>query len=45
MNFNPEKSHWNMPLTQSPYGYPIALAVMAAIALGLLGYFRRRRWI
>lgn len=45
MNFNPELSRWNMPLTQSPYGYPVALAVMAAIATGLLVYFRRRRWL
>ncbi|HDZ73138.1 MAG TPA: magnesium/cobalt transporter CorA [Aurantimonas coralicida] len=45
MNFNPEISRWNMPLTQSPYGYPVALGVMAAIAAGLLVYFRRRRWL
>ncbi|MEF2073810.1 magnesium/cobalt transporter CorA [Consotaella aegiceratis] len=45
MNFNPDMSDWNMPLTQSRYGYPIALAVMAAIGIGLLAYFRRRRWI
>ncbi|MEX6508838.1 magnesium/cobalt transporter CorA [Jiella sp. M17.18] len=45
MNFDPAKSRWNMPLTQSPYGYPIALGIMALVAIGLLGYFRRRRWI
>ena len=45
MNFNPEKSWWNMPLTQYAYGYPVALAVMATIAAGLLIYFRKRRWI
>ncbi|MCB8840829.1 magnesium/cobalt transporter CorA [Aurantimonas sp. VKM B-3413] len=45
MNFNPEISEWNMPLTQSPYGYPVALAVMTGIALGLLAYFKRKRWI
>ncbi|MBO0904306.1 magnesium/cobalt transporter CorA [Jiella sonneratiae] len=45
MNFNPEISAWNMPLTQSPYGYPVALAIMAAVAGGLLLFFRRKRWI
>lgn len=45
MNFNPEISPWNMPLTQSPYGYPIALAVMALVAGGLLLFFRKKRWI
>ena len=45
MNFNPEISDWNMPLTQHPLGYPIALAFMLALALGLLVYFRKRRWI
>ena len=45
MNFNPDISEWNMPLTQSPYGYPIALAVMTMIALGLLAYFKKKRWI
>ncbi|MBP0617159.1 magnesium/cobalt transporter CorA [Jiella mangrovi] len=45
MNFNPEISRWNMPLTQSPYGYPIALAIMAVIAGGLLLFFRKKRWI
>ena len=45
MNFNPDKSWWNMPLTQYAYGYPVALAVMATIAVGLLIYFRKRRWI
>ncbi|MCE7030328.1 magnesium/cobalt transporter CorA [Jiella avicenniae] len=45
MNFNPEISDWNMPLTQSPYGYPIALAIMAAVAGGLLLFFRKKRWI
>ena len=34
-----------MPLTQHPLGYPIALAFMLALALGLLVYFRKRRWI
>ena len=45
MNFNPEISRWNMPLTQSPYGYVIALVIMASVAGGLLLFFRKKRWI
>ncbi|MCQ0988964.1 magnesium/cobalt transporter CorA [Jiella marina] len=45
MNFNPELSDWNMPLTQSPIGYPLALGLMLVLAVGLLVYFKKRRWI
>ncbi|MDY8111060.1 magnesium/cobalt transporter CorA [Fulvimarina sp. 2208YS6-2-32] len=45
MNFNPDISPWNMPLTQSPVGYPVALGFMLTIAVGLLVYFKKRRWI
>ncbi len=39
MNFD------NMPELHATYGYPIALGVMVVLALGLLYYFRRKRWI
>ena len=45
MNFDPDVSSWNMPLTRSPYGYPVALAVMTVIGAVLLAYFRRKRWL
>jgi magnesium transporter len=45
MNFNPEKSPWNMPELGWRYGYPAALLVMAAIAAGLLIWFRRKGWL
>jgi magnesium transporter len=35
----------HMPELRAPFGYPLALAGMAAIALGLLGYFWRRGWL
>jgi Mg2+ and Co2+ transporter CorA len=28
-----------------PYGYPFALGLMALIALGLIGFFRWRKWL
>jgi len=44
MNFATEHP-WNMPELNWPLGYPLALAVMAVIALGLLWFFRRKGWL
>lgn len=35
----------NMPELEWGYGYPASLALMAGVALVLLIYFRRKRWI
>ncbi|HET6520543.1 MAG TPA: magnesium/cobalt transporter CorA [Geminicoccaceae bacterium] len=45
MNFDRDASPLNMPELGWYWGYPFALAVMAAVAGGLLLYFRRRNWI
>ena len=45
MNFDPTASQWNMPELKWVYGYPLALAVMTATALGLVGYFRYKKWL
>jgi magnesium transporter len=45
MNFRPEKSPWNMPELDWYWGYPAALAVMALVVVGMLIYFRRKRWL
>lgn len=45
MNFSNEASPYNMPETEWYYGYPAALAMMLAVALAMLFYFRRRGWI
>ncbi|MEA5581349.1 magnesium/cobalt transporter CorA [Nodularia harveyana UHCC-0300] len=45
MNFNPEKSPYNMPELNWYWGYPVCLAVMAAIGFGLLFFFWRRGWL
>ena len=34
-----------MPELSKRWGYPMALGIMAVIALGLLGWFRRKKWI
>lgn len=34
-----------MPELQLPWGYPLALSIMAAVAITMIAYFRRRRWL
>ncbi|MEX2466993.1 MAG: magnesium/cobalt transporter CorA [Gemmatimonadota bacterium] len=34
----------HMPELALPWAYPALLAFMAAIAIGMLGYFKRKRW-
>jgi magnesium transporter len=45
MNFDPDASPWNMPELRWRYGYPFALAMMAAVAALTLGYIYRKGWI
>ncbi|HEY9813512.1 MAG TPA: magnesium/cobalt transporter CorA, partial [Candidatus Sericytochromatia bacterium] len=44
MNFNTEKSPWNMPELNWYWGYPLCLGLMSAIALGLVIFFWKRGW-
>lgn len=44
MNFNTEKSPFNMPELNWYWGYFLCLGVMLAIALGLIYFFWRRGW-
>ena len=45
MNFNTEKSPWNMPELNWYFGYPLAGGLMAVLCVGMLIYFRRKGWI
>ncbi len=45
MNFDPDTSPFNMPELQWYWGYPASLAIMAAIAGGMLLFFRKKKWI
>ncbi|HSL91328.1 MAG TPA: magnesium/cobalt transporter CorA, partial [Candidatus Limnocylindrales bacterium] len=44
MNFDTKASPYNMPELAWRYGYPAVLLVMAAVAAGMLYYFRRKKW-
>ncbi|MEN9216195.1 MAG: magnesium/cobalt transporter CorA [Gloeomargarita sp. HHBFW_bins_162] len=44
MNFDPEKSPFNMPELEWYLGYPFALGLMAVIAISLIIFFKRRGW-
>ncbi|WP_392532647.1 magnesium/cobalt transporter CorA [Nostoc sp. C117] len=45
MNFNTEKSPYNMPELNWYWGYPLCWGVMGAIALSLLFFFWQRGWL
>lgn len=45
MNFNPAISPWNMPELNWAYGYPAVLGGMLIAVVGMLVFFRRRRWL
>lgn len=45
MNFDASASPYNMPELGFAYGYPTLIAVMLAVACGMLVYFRRKDWL
>lgn len=45
MNFDVSNSPWNMPELHHPYGYPITLLLMLAIALGMVWFFKKKDWL
>jgi magnesium transporter len=45
MNFDPNSSPWNMPELRWFWGYPAVMLFMAAVAIGMLIYFRKKGWI
>jgi len=45
MNFDRGRSPWNMPELGWYLGYPFALGIMCAVALGMIFFFRSKGWI
>ena len=44
MNFSHPDSPWAMPELHAYYGYPVLWLVMLAIVVGMLAYFKRKKW-
>lgn len=45
MNFNTDRSPFNMPELEWYFGYPFALGLMAVLGVWMVYFFRRRGWI
>ncbi|MDZ7343366.1 MAG: magnesium/cobalt transporter CorA [candidate division KSB1 bacterium] len=44
MNFNTERSPWNMPELNWYFGYPAIMAIMTIIGLAMVIYFKQKKW-
>ncbi len=44
MNFNTARSPWNMPELNWYLGYPLALGLMTTLGIGMVVYFKRKKW-
>ena len=44
MNFNTEKSPFNMPELNWYYGYPFILGFMLTLVIGIILYFYKKKW-
>jgi magnesium transporter len=44
MNFDPKLSPFNMPKLEWPFGYLFAICLMLAVAIGMIVFFKRRKW-
>ncbi|HDP54815.1 MAG TPA: magnesium/cobalt transporter CorA [Bacteroidetes bacterium] len=45
MNFNPETSPWNMPELNWYWGYPFSIALMIAMVVIMIVFFKRKKWL
>ena len=45
MNFDPSASPYNMPELGWVYGYPMAWIVLISVAIIMLVYFKRKKWL
>ena len=44
MNFDPKLGPFNMPELEWPLGYPFAICLMLAVAIGMIVFFKRKKW-
>ena len=44
MNFSTAQSPWNMPELNWYWGYPMALSLMGGLGIGMVLYFKKKKW-
>lgn len=45
MNFNTSVSKWNMPELNWMFGYPLVLIIMLVIAVSMIFFFKKKKWL
>ena len=45
MNFDSQAGRWNMPELHWAFGYPLAILLMAVIAVIMILYFKKKNWL
>ena len=45
MNFDPKLSPFNMPELEWPFGYLFAIFLMLAVGIGMIVFFKRKKWL
>ena len=45
MNFRTNASRWNMPELDWALGYPFVMGLMVIIALSLIIFFKKKKWL
>lgn len=45
MNFNHPDSPWAMPELRWYYGYPLVWTIMISVVIGMVFYFKRKKWL
>lgn len=45
MNFDPGVSPWNMPELSWYWGYPAVMLVMLILTIGMIIFFRKKKWL
>lgn len=45
MNFRTDAGPWNMPELNWGFGYPFIMIVMAVIVIGMIFFFKKKKWL
>jgi magnesium transporter len=45
MNFDPKKGPLNMPELEWPFGYLFSICLMLTVTIGMIFFFKRKKWL